>query len=79
MRWSRFVRSTFEPKDETVAVQLGGEPSDLAAVPALSNLVTDERGKELVDAARLMGRQPILRGARRHAGRNRCGVTQRVR
>jgi tripartite-type tricarboxylate transporter receptor subunit TctC len=49
--------STFEPKDEyLVAVQLGGERSDLAAVPALSNLVTDERGKELVDAARLMGR-----------------------
>ena len=49
--------STFEPKDEyLVAVQLGGEPSDLAGVPALSNLVTDEPGKELVDAARLMGR-----------------------
>ena len=73
--------STFEPKDEyLVAVQLGGERSDLAGVPALSNLVTDERGKELVDVAQVDGPcQPILRGARRHAGRNRRVVTQRVR
>jgi tripartite-type tricarboxylate transporter receptor subunit TctC len=48
--------STFEPKEEyLVAVQLGGEQSDLAGVPALSSLITDERGKELVDVARLMG------------------------
>ena len=49
--------STFQPPDDyLVAVQLGGYASDLAGVPALSTLVADDRGKELVDVARLMGR-----------------------
>lgn len=49
--------STFEPKDDYVAVmQLGDGPSELDAVPALSTLVADERGRELVDFARLLDR-----------------------
>jgi len=50
--------ASFEPKDDyLVALQLGGSgTSDLAGVPSLSALVTDARGKELVDVSRLIGR-----------------------
>ena len=50
--------SSFEPKDDyLVALQLGGSAtSDLAGVPSLSTLVTDSRGKELLDVSRLIGR-----------------------
>jgi tripartite-type tricarboxylate transporter receptor subunit TctC len=50
--------ASFEPKDDyVVALQLGGgATSDLDGVPSLSTLVTDARGRELLDVSRLIGR-----------------------
>jgi len=46
--------ASFEPKDDyVVALQLDG---DLAGVASVSTLVSDSRGRELVDVSRLIGR-----------------------
>ena len=49
---------SFEPKDDyVVALQLeDSQASELAGVPSLAALVTDPRGKELIDVVRLFGR-----------------------